>query len=204
MSYYASFFDFDELGNLGVFLVIDQSPYDFANKTTLQAWFNFVETDCFFLKALALNGIQDQSFSTLYYGGSFECDVSDLSGNRRLVKTNQLTHPSYTALQLPFTYIGLNRTNNYVENFVVGVSFSGGNTNQWTPIIPNSQLIVFVNPPTWGLDIFINPTKHLGVIIVIAVIILILLGLLIIYYHHLEKEDDMKTGDQFLHHMGKF
>ena len=35
---------------------------------------------------------------------------------------NQLASSSYTRLQLPYNYIGLSKTNNYVENFVVGTS----------------------------------------------------------------------------------
>ena len=66
---------------------------------------------------------------------------------------------AYTPLDLPYIFIGLGRTNNYVENFVMGITTKNGNSviknkwfslinyqdlqkQLWTPIIPNSQLIV--------------------------------------------------------------
>jgi len=204
ISYYAAFFDFDEIGSMGMLVIADQNQITQSNKTNLLAVFNFVETDCFFLKALVVNSIgPNPTFSSVYYGSSFECEVSDLSGNKRLVKSNQLQRASFAGLQLPFCYVGLNRTNNYVENFVVGISINGSNTYQWTPIIPNSQLIVFTSPPSiWTLDIFVNPTKETGIIIVTTVIILILLGLLIIYYHVNEKEQDKKEAGKHIWNLG--
>ena len=85
---------------------------------------------------IVLNLLADtESFSSLYYGASLECIVTDLSGYTNVVKSrtyvllsltkkigNQLASNSYNRLQLPYNYIGLSKTNNYVENFVVGTS----------------------------------------------------------------------------------
>ena len=45
-------------------------------------------------------------------------------------------------LQLPYCFIGLGRTNNYIENLKVTLPIKHDQSKEWTPIIPNSQLII--------------------------------------------------------------
>jgi len=37
-----------------------------------------------------------------------------------------MPHSAYTPLDLPYSFIGLGRTNNYVENFVMGITRKNG------------------------------------------------------------------------------
>lgn len=51
-------------------------------------------------------------------------------------------------LTLPYTFVGIGRSNNYIENFQVIISDYAKdieNYNLFTPIIPNSQLIISKN-----------------------------------------------------------
>lgn len=104
---------------------------------------------------------------------------------------------SHTRLNLPYAFFGLNRINNYIENFNMGISKKDTWSNSWILIIPNSQL--FVSPISkdtskWKIEIFINPTKALALIILSTIIVLVLLGIVIIYYHRKEKIED-NPGD---------
>lgn len=100
---------------------------------------------------------------------------------------------SHTRLNLPYVFFGLGRINNYIENFNMGILKKDTWSYSWTPIIPNSQL--FVSPVSndvakWKIEIFINPTKALFVIILSTALVLIILGIIIIYYHRKEKMED--------------
>ena len=101
---------------------------------------------------------------------------------------------SHTRLMLPFVFFGLGRINNYVEQFNLGIiKDKDGWSRKWTPIIPNSQL--FVSPidndtDKWKIEIFINPTKALALIILSTIVVLFVLGIIIVYYHRKEKLED--------------
>jgi integrin alpha FG-GAP repeat containing protein 1 len=104
---------------------------------------------------------------------------------------------SHTRLNLPYVFFGLGRINNYIENFNMGIQKQGDWSYSWSPIIPNSQL--FVSPISkdtakWKIEIFINPTKALALIILSTIIVLVVLGMVIIYYHRKEKIED-NPGD---------
>ena len=58
----------------------------------------------------------------------------------------QLPQTAYHALGTPYAYIGLGRTNNYIERLFVGVSLNPPNhVSTLEALIPNSQLII--TPP---------------------------------------------------------
>lgn len=113
--------------------------------------------------------------------------------------TSQSYGTSSTRLSLPYAFIGLGRINNYIEHFNFGVAKKSKFSYSWSPIIPNSQLILSANnkePSEWGIEIFINPTKALSLIIAATIAVLILLGMCIIYFHWKEKQEDKKANEQ--------
>lgn len=66
----------------------------------------------------------------------------------------------------------------------------------FTPIIPNSQLIITANDvdaKSWDLDLFVSPMEYLIVIVFAAVIVLIVSGVIIIGIHWREKKEDNKN-----------
>lgn len=72
----------------------------------------------------------------------------------------------------------------------------------WTPIIPNSQLIVYPisnSASKWKIGIYIQPTTAVIVVIVVTSIILIILACIILYYHKKEKDEDKSARVEFIH-----
>lgn len=68
----------------------------------------------------------------------------------------------------------------------------------WTPIIPNSSLIVFADSAQendWGLELFISPTQKMWMIVAAVVIVLIIIGTIIIVLHCQEKSEDRKARE---------
>ena len=70
-----------------------------------------------------------------------------------------MTQSAYCPLELPYMFLGIGKTNNYIENFNMGIPkafdeevriyfyfvttfWKDLQKKSWTPIIPNSQLIV--------------------------------------------------------------
>ena len=53
-----------------------------------------------------------------------------------------------------------------------------------------------MKPSSWGIEIFINPTESLWLIIASTVIVLVVLGLAIIYFHWKEKQEDRRANEQ--------
>ena len=104
------------------------------------------------------------------------------------------------SLQLPFAFLGIGRSNNYVETFYAATSIDGKRgEHMWTPIIPNSQLIIFMNSndeTNWGLELFISPTNALYVIVLVCALCIVVIGLAIIYLHVKEKQEDAKKREQ--------
>jgi len=208
---FASFYDFDEWGRMGLWIVVKGKD---DPKTTLLAAFNYVNTENFILKTLGLNGYYVKgsdditvSLGGLYYGSTVECKVSDTNGKNKLAKGTQMPSSAYTPLDLPYIFIGLGRTNNYVENFVMGITTKNGNSDLqkqlWTPIIPNSQLIVnTVRNGAWTLDVYVNPTSETMLIVMTTLVILLVIGGVVVFLHMREKEEDLKDRDPLIHVFG--
>ena len=101
---------------------------------------------------------------------------------------------------MPYSFIGVGRSNNYVENFYAAISINGKRAmRMWTPIIPNSQLVVFANADaveTWGLELFINPTSALFLIVLTCAVCLAAIGVAIIVLHCQEKQEDRRKREE--------
>ena len=98
---------------------------------------------------------------------------------------------------MPYAYVGVGRSNNYVESFTAPFSIGGSRSIRvWTPIIPNSHLIVFSpehNVNNWTLELFINPTSSLVLIVIACIICLVVIGIFVIFLHVGEKNEDKKN-----------
>ncbi len=66
--------------------------------------------------------------------------LNSVNDGYKISNIAQMTQTAYDSLQVPYAFSGLGRANNYVESFTVG---RNGNVQEWSPIIPNSQLGVF-------------------------------------------------------------
>ncbi len=66
-------------------------------------------------------------------------------------------------------------------------------TRSYSPIIPNSQLIVVTNsarPSAWLLEMFVNPTSKIMLICVVVVVVLIALFVAILVLQIRESRKD--------------
>lgn len=187
---YSSFFDLDENGQLDILVVLEED-----SKFKIQGYFNNYHYDAFFLKSL--NMLTSQKYSTYAIGVTYRYIATNLNGSRRLDVNYQALQLNSMSLSLPYTFIGIGRSNNYIENFhVISPTFNknGNSYKIFTPIIPNSQLLISENKSDdelkWSLDLIVNPTNMLILIIGVIVIILVLLLLLIVYLHCQELKED--------------
>jgi integrin alpha FG-GAP repeat containing protein 1 len=93
-------------------------------------------------------------------------------------------------------HFGLGKINHYVEDFSIGINKATEWTNTWTPIIPNSQLIIYAAPAAnykWAINIFINPSSAITFIFFSTILVLLVIGVIIIYLHFKER----KNNDEF-------
>jgi len=134
-------------------------------------------------------------FGSAMAGATFRYIVTTLDDQKYVRVASQAPQTSYNSLELPYTHNGIGRSNNYLESFNVAYSHHD-NQNQvrvFTPIIPNSQLIITANDidaKSWNLELFISPMEYLIVIVFAASAVLVISGVVIIILHWQEKKED--------------
>jgi integrin alpha FG-GAP repeat containing protein 1 len=137
-TYYSSFLDLDENGQLDLIIVTKTE-----NSYEILGYYNNYIYDVFFLKSVTLS-VKD-FFVTNELGANYRYIITNLSGSRRMDVSYQGIQTSDLYLNLPYSFIGIGRSNNYIENFhVISNTHAPGQENYklFTPIIPNSQLII--------------------------------------------------------------
>ena len=193
---YSSFFDLDENGQLDILVIYKEIKDKVYYK--LKAYYNNYSYDSFFLKSL--NSIYQNMYASYNVGVSYRYIITNLNSSRRMDVNTQGHQLGCSSLNLPYTLIGIGRSNNYIENFqVISSTFikSEGNLyKNYTPIIPNSQLLISerndLNSENveWGLNLFISPTdKWVILVIVIAACLLVLLVIIVILHSKEIRED---------------
>eukprot|EP00918_Siedleckia_nematoides_P096794 GHVU01212376.1.p1 GENE.GHVU01212376.1~~GHVU01212376.1.p1 ORF type:complete len:339 (-),score=78.47 GHVU01212376.1:114-1130(-) len=120
------------------------------------------ESDVLYLKAFSLNGVCPKAcdppgprfpspppYGTSLHGATFKVTVTDLNGVKAPRIATQLSQSAHSPLQIPFAFFGLGRTNNYIEEFFLGIpSRHPSCSNLWVSIIPNTQIIAVPFPRT--------------------------------------------------------
>ena len=193
-----SFMDIDDDGKLD--FVLQKKVQGVPQVKIL---YNNIVSDNFFIKALSVNSELKKSqnvYNDYTLGASYRFVVTDMQDNKLVMVGSQRYQSGYMSLQLPFAFIGVGRSNNYVESFYAASGIDGKRTEKmWTPIIPNSQLIIFMetnDPMNWGLELFISPTSALYLIVMVCAVCLVVIGLAIIWLHVKEKQEDAKKREQ--------
>jgi integrin alpha FG-GAP repeat containing protein 1 len=170
-------------------------------------------------------------------GGSNKFTVLDTLGHRvaqqgkagslYLITVPQLPQSSYHALGTPYSYIGLGRTNNYVEvgleyhseaqQLFVGASlYPPYHTTYLESLIPNSQ--VLINPPhpdtflnltlhkrdltrpiEWKSQLYLKPGDWVPIVAAAVFGTVIILGFVVFGLGQREKREDEKERRQALH-----
>ncbi|KAB5595192.1 Cell division control protein 73 [Ceratobasidium theobromae] len=165
-----AFLDLDEDGTLDI-LVQRNGAQTGSRVTFVQN--NFFR-DAFFLKAIVLNGAcpngmceksgsgKYKPFGAMNPGASFKYTVLDPRGQRSAAFGSQLPQTGYQALYTPYAFLGLGRTNNYIESLTVG-STSPRSATTLEGVIPNSKLVLNPGPDgaDWRRELFLRPGEWL-------------------------------------------
>lgn len=136
----SSFIDFEETGKMD--LIIISGTLDNVH---VSGFYNHNGYDSYTMKSLLLSEL-NKYYST-EYGATFRFITTNINGSRRMDLSIQSPQPgAFNGLSIPFGYLGIGRSNNYIENFIiVSGNYVNMNDNQklYTPVIPNSQLVIF-------------------------------------------------------------
>ena len=136
-SMYATFFDLIEDSYFDLLLV----SQDKAGSARIHALYNNMDRTPFFLKA---HTITNSSLGSAHTGVSYRCVVSSVADGKYIAVAGSPGQTAYQALQLPFSHVGIGRSNNFIEQFTVVIYNEGKRAmRQWSPIIPKS--ILFIN-----------------------------------------------------------
>ena len=169
------------------------------NTPKIQAYYNFLTKNSYFLKASAkTKNPKKKIFSNHCTGCSFLAHKTLSNGYRKLLKSVQSYSTNFMSLQLPFIIFGLERTTNYIEYFTVGVAKEGKWAKEWTPLIPNSHVFVFpvgMDSDKWVLEMFVNPTNAIILIMGLSVVVMVMLGFWWGWLWKLERKKDLEFPD---------
>ncbi|CAE6446827.1 unnamed protein product [Rhizoctonia solani] len=204
-----AFVDLDEDGTLDI-LVQRNGAQTGSRIAFIQN--NFFQ-DAFFLKAIVLNGacpsgICEKSsgkykpFGATNPGASFKYTVLDTRGERSAAFGTQLPQTGYQALHTPYAFLGLGRTNNYIETLTAG-STSPQSATTLEGVIPNSKLVL--NPNTdgtdWRRELFLRPGEWMWWVLFTLVGATIILFVVVLVLHINEKREDERERKKALHHI---
>ena len=201
----ALFFDINESGFLGL-IVKDENE-------TNHFFFNSRNNN-YFIKSKLISSEEKDFYSDGNLGAIFRYVVTDKNGKRYLDLSYQLAQTSDMNIPLPYSLIGIGETNNYIENFqaVSGnyysdrvVNFEDSefkNFKLYTPIIPKTQMMIYKfknknNEYEWNIDLIVQPTDSLILIIIVLVVVMFAILGIVIYLYVREVKEEQKEESKF-------
>ncbi|XP_026071437.1 T-cell immunomodulatory protein-like isoform X1 [Carassius auratus] len=207
----ATFFDIYEDGILDMMVL---SKVEGKDELVIHALKNNFEADAYFVKVIVLSGLcsNDCPENVKPFGvnqpGPYVMYTSvDSNGYLKNASAGQLSQSAHLALQLPYTVLGLGRSANFLDHLFVGIPQPPGGKDlrkqEWTAIIPNSQLIVIPypqnDPRSWSAKLYLTPSNIVLLtaiaLIGVCVFILVIIGIL----HWQEKKADDREKRQEAH-----
>ncbi|KAM7406536.1 hypothetical protein PAMP_000910 [Pampus punctatissimus] len=207
----ATFFDIYEDGILDM-LVLSQA--EGKKDLIIHALKNNFEADAYFVKVMVLSGLCSNDcpdgvkpFGVNQPGPYVMYTTVDSNGYQKNASAGQLSQSAHFSLQLPYTVLGLGRSANFLDHLFVGIPRHPGETEikkqEWTAIIPNSQLIVIPyphnKPRSWSAKLYLTPSNSVLLtaiaLIGVCIFILVIIGIL----HWQEKKADDREKRQEAH-----
>ncbi|XP_070617727.1 T-cell immunomodulatory protein [Erythrolamprus reginae] len=207
----ATFFDIYEDGILDIIVLSKNSP---KKEVAIHALKNNFEADAYFVKVIVLSGLCSNDcphkitpFGVNQPGPYIKYTTVDANGYLKNGSAGQLSQSAHFALQLPYTVLGLGRSANFLDHLFVGIPRPSGEKatrkQEWTAIIPNSQLIVIPFPHhlprSWSAKLYLTPSNIVLLtaiaLIGVCVFILAIIGIL----HWQEKKADDREKRQEAH-----
>ncbi|XP_043100674.1 T-cell immunomodulatory protein isoform X2 [Puntigrus tetrazona] len=207
----ATFFDIYEDGILDMIVL---SKVEGREDHVIHALKNNFEADAYFVKVIVLSGLcsndcpqKVKPFGVNQPGPYVMYTSVDSNGYLKNASAGQLSQSAHLALQLPYTVLGLGRSANFLDHLFVGIPRPPGGKDvrkqEWTAIIPNSQLIVIPypqnDPRSWSAKLYLTPSNIVLLtaiaLIGVCVFILVIIGIL----HWQEKKADDREKRQEAH-----
>ncbi|XP_058638454.1 T-cell immunomodulatory protein isoform X2 [Onychostoma macrolepis] len=207
----ATFFDIYEDGILDMIVL---SKVEGEEEHIIHALKNNFEADAYFVKVIVLSGLcsndcpeKVKPFGVNQPGPYVMYTSVDSNGYLKNASAGQLSQSAHLALQLPYTVLGLGRSANFLDHLFVGIPRPPGGKDvrkqEWTAIIPNSQLIVIPypqnDPRSWSAKLYLTPSNIVLLtaiaLIGVCVFILVIIGIL----HWKEKKADDREKRQEAH-----
>eukprot|EP00371_Babesia_bovis_P001374 XP_001610021.1 T-cell immunomodulatory protein-like protein precursor [Babesia bovis T2Bo] len=135
-------------------------------------------------------------------GNVFKITVIDVYGTKSPRCSTIRAQSAHSPLLPPYSMFGLGKTNNYVEEFYLGVpSKAESHSNMWISIIPNCSVIAIPHrlfyPNEWTVKLSLSPSKDIYKILIATVICLISLGVVIVGFDLKEKREDSEQEKGF-------
>ncbi|BGP13717.1 hypothetical protein JCM10213_007105 [Rhodosporidiobolus nylandii] len=204
----ASWVDMDDDGSLDI--LVQRTGNSGAARTPVFIKNNYFH-DAFFLKAMVLNGAcqgwcepteegeeRYRPYGSSYSGASFKFTVLDPTGARRSTQYGQLPRSTYLSLSTPYSYFGLGRTNNYVENLFIGSTrHQPQHYINVEGLIPNSQVLIIPHQPegsrdpgSWTKMLYLHPGDWIPWVTIVLLTAILLLGAVVVALHIKEKRAD--------------
>lgn len=174
--------------------------------------------DAFFLKAIVLNGACNGGWCSLpnssnylpigvsYSGASFKYTVLDTDGRRSAAQVGQLPQSSYHSLHTPYAFLGLGRTNNYIENLFVGsTKHIQEHYINMEGVIPNSRVVIHPPPGkgdgSWKRELYLRPGEWIPWVTLTVVITTAILAVIVFVLHLNDKREDELERRRISHHI---
>jgi hypothetical protein len=140
--------------------------------------------------------IELQPWGVSYSGGTFKYTVIGTTGSRSAAQVAQLSQTAHHALQAPYAFLGLGRTNNYIELLFAGsTSRVQEHYTALEGVVPNSRVVALPPHPVpvdevegaWHTELFLRPGAWIHWVGAIVVIVLITLSGVVAGLHVAEK-----------------
>ena len=194
------FFDINEAGSLSFILpTVKNNNYFFFN----------YRRNIFFIKSKLMNDEDYYYDSNL--GATFRYIVTNKKGSRHMDISYQMTQTSDMNIPLPYSIMGLDDTNNYVEYFQtisgniitkkVKLKNKEKNYKENTPIIPNTQMMISKSyngeKIEWNVDLIVQPMEQIWIFLIIVIVVLLIVLGIIIYLHLKEVKEEQKETNKF-------
>jgi len=148
-----------------------------------------------------------QPFGVSYSGASYKYTVLDTTGRRSAAQAGQLPQTSYQALLTPYSFVGLGRTNNYIENLFVGsTKQSDQHFINMEGVIPNSKVVIYPPPAgrdadPWRRELYLRPGEWIPLVTLTVIVATIVLAVAVAIFQWNEKREDELDRRRALHHI---
>lgn len=210
----ATFFDIYEDGILDIVVLSKgRAQSDWA----IHALKNNFEADAYFVKVIVLSGLCSNDcprkitpFGVNQPGPYIMYTTVDANGYLKNGSAGQLSQSAHLALQLPYSVLGLGRSANFLDHLYVGIPRPSGEKavrkQEWTAIIPNSQLIVIPYPHdvprSWSAKLYLTPSSIvlLTAIALIGVCAFILAVIAVLHWREKKADDREKRQEAHRFH----